>query len=147
MVFKFRFQQLLDISLFEEDEIKNRLTAKNAQIAEITAKINKYKEDYERNIAERAEEMSKGHFEKFQMYEPYLNVIIKYKLFFENELEVQERQKQKIMTELLEKQKTRKTYEILRERDFENFRKEMFKLEQKVLDEFGKKSILTLDDE
>ncbi len=70
MVFKFRFQQLLDISLFEEDEIKNRLTAKNAQIAEITAKINKYIEDYERNIAERAEEMSKGHFEKFQMYEP-----------------------------------------------------------------------------
>ena len=51
------------------------------------------------------------------------------------------------MTELLEKQKTRKTYEILRERDFESFRKEMFKREQKVLDEFGKKSILTLDDE
>ena len=43
MVFKFRFQQLLDISLFEEDEIKNRLTAKNAQIAEITARLTNMK--------------------------------------------------------------------------------------------------------
>lgn len=147
MVFQFRFQQLLDIALFEEDEIKNRLTAKNAQIAEITAKIEKFKDDYERNIAERAEEMRIGNFEKFQMYEPYLNVILKSKSFFENELEVQERQKQKIMAELIEKQKTRKTYEILRERDFESFKKEMLKREQKILDEFGKKSPLTINDE
>ena len=144
MVFKFRFQQLLDISLFEEDEIKIDLR-QNAQIAEITAKINKYEEDYERNIAERAEEMSKVILKSFKcMSLPKmlfnLNYFLKTSLKFKSD-------KNKNNDGTIRKTENQKTYEILRERDFENFRKEMFKLEQKVLDEFGKKSILTLDDE
>jgi flagellar export protein FliJ len=147
MRFIFRFQQLLDIALFEENEVKNRLAAKNAQIAEIENKIAELTKNYDDAIYERAQEINSGNFENFHLYGPYLNVISRSKVYYENELEVQERQREKIMSEFLEKQRSRKTYETLKERDMATHKKEMLKKEQKVLDEFGKKSLLTLEEE
>ena len=41
------------------------------------------------------------------------------------------------MQELVEKQRNRKTFEKLREADEAKYKKEMLKLQQKQLDEFG----------
>jgi flagellar export protein FliJ len=147
MKFSFRFQQLLDIALFEENEVKNRLAAKNAQIAEIENKIAELTKNYDDAIYERAQEINSGNFENFHLYGPYLTVISKSKVYYQNELEVQERQRQKIMSEYIEKQRSRKTYETLKERDLVAHKKEMLRKEQKVLDEFGKKSMLSLEEE
>ena len=68
----------------------------------------------------------------------------KSEIFYTDEMELQQKQREKIMAELLEKQRNRKTYEKLREADEAKYKKEMLKKEQKQLDEFAsrKKSSL-----
>ncbi len=147
MKFVFRFQQLLDIALFEENEVKNRLAAKNAQVAEIENKITELSDNYEKAIYERSQEINEGNFDNFHLYGPYLSVISRSKVYYENELRIQVQQRDKIMDEYLEKRRSRKTYETLKERDLASHKKEELKKEQKVLDEFGKKSLLSLEEE
>lgn len=145
--FNFRFQQLLDIASFEEDGIKNRLTAKNLEIAELENKIQKYIDDHDNALKEQEHDLMNGNFEKVQLYPAYLAVLKKSQVFYEKERDRQIKQREKIMEELLEKQRQRKTYEVLKEKDLNSFKKEQLKKEQKILDEFGKKSVLTLDEE
>ena len=52
-------------------------------------------------------------------------------------MELQQKQRAKIMDELLEKQRNRKTFEKLREADEAKYKKEMLKKQQKQLDEFA----------
>ena len=68
----------------------------------------------------------------------------KSEIFYSDEMELQQKQREKIMAELLEKQRNRKTYEKLREADEAKYKKQMLKLQQKQLDEFAsrKKSSL-----
>lgn len=144
MAFVFRLNQLLQIAIHEENEVKDRLARKDGQIAELAAKIQKYKDDQDAALIQQHQDLLAGDISKVQMYPAYLNMLKKSEIFYTDEMELQQKQREKIMAELLEKQRNRKTYEKMREADEAKYKKEMLKKEQKQLDEFAsrKKSSL-----
>ncbi len=137
MAFVFRFQQLLQICLHEENEVKGRLAKKDGQIAEVNLKIKQLKKDYDEALEQQSLDLQAGDIVKVQMYPLYLRGLQRGWEFQEEELERLEKQRQKIVEELLEKQRNRKTYEKMREADEAGYKKEMLKREQKKLDEYG----------
>ena len=144
MAFVFRLNQLLQIAIHEENEVKDRLARKDGQIAQLAAKIQKYKDDQEAALIQQQQDLLAGDLSKVQMYPAYLNMLKKSEIFYTDEMELQQKQREKIMAELLEKQRNRKTFEKLREADEAKYKKQMLKLQQKQLDEFAsrKKSSL-----
>ena len=145
--FTFRFQQLLDIAFFEEDEVKNRLSAKNAQIAELDAKIQGIINTRENALKQQEIDLQEGNIDKVKLYPNYLMVLQNQQKNVEKERDLQIEQRDKIMSELIEKQRQRKTYEILKEKDLAAFNKENLRQEQKILDEFKNRLGSDLGDE
>ncbi len=137
MAFIFRFQQILQICLHEENEVKMRLAKKDGQIAEVNLRIKKFKDDYNAALEQQTIDLQAGDIMKVQMYPAYLNTLQRSWEFEEEEVERLEKQREKILEELLEKQRNRKTYEKMRENDEMQYKKEMLKREQKKLDEYG----------
>ncbi len=147
MAFVFKLQQLLQIALHEENEVKNRLARKDGQIAELVQKIQKYIDDQDVAIKDQTIAVEAGNIMEAQMYPLYLNSLRKSQKFYENELALQQKQRQKIMEELMEKQRKRKTFEKMREAEEAKYKKEMLKKQQKQLDEFGSRKKPTLTEE
>lgn len=137
MAFKFRFQQILQICIHEENEVKNQLAKKDGQIAEANAQIKKFKNDYAQALHDKIGDLQQGNMVKLQMYPAYLARLKKSWEFQEEELERLHKQREKIMNELMEKRRNRKTYEKMREKDEIIWKKEQQKREQRNLDEFG----------
>ena len=144
MAFVFRLNQLLQIAIHEENEVKDRLARKDGQIAELAAKIQKYKDDQQNALIQQQQDLLAGDISKVQMYPAYLNMLKKSEIFYTDEMELQQKQREKIMEELKEKQRNRKTLEKLREADKAKYKKEMLKKQQKMLDEFGSRKRNTL---
>jgi len=143
MAFVFRFQQILQICIHEEDEVKGRLARKDGQIAEVNAKIQKYKDEYDQALEQKIVDLSNGDMQKVQMYPAYLARLQQSWEYEEEERERLEIQRQKILAELMEKRRNRMTYEKILEKDAANYKKEQLKREQKRLDEFGNRQKLT----
>ena len=68
MAFQFKLHQLLQIALHEENEVKNRLAKKDAQIAELATKIQSFKDQQVQAVEEQQQAMFAGDFMKVQMY-------------------------------------------------------------------------------
>ncbi|MDD2997764.1 MAG: flagellar export protein FliJ [Erysipelotrichia bacterium] len=137
MAFVFRFQQILQICLHEENEVKGRLAKKDGQIAETNALIKKYKSEYAEALEQKIIDLQAGNMLKLQMYPAYLMRLQRSWEYQEEEQERLEKQRQKILEELIEKRKNRKTYEKMRENDEACYKKELLKKEQKRLDEYA----------
>lgn len=137
MAFVFRFEQVLQICLHEENEVKSRLAKKDGQIAEVNAKIKKFRQEYDQALEQKVIDLSSGDMQKVQMYPAYLSRLQRSWEYEEEELERLEVQRQKILDELMEKRRNRMTYEKMREKDEAVYKKEQLKKEQKRLDEFG----------
>lgn len=137
MAFVFRFQQLLRIAEHEENEVKNRLAKKDGQIANENREIDKFKEEFNQALEQQSFDLQQGDMVKLQMYPAYLARLQKSWEFHEEELERLEKQREKIILELLEKRKNRKTYDIMKENDKKAYIKEQQKKDQARLDEFG----------
>ncbi|OGK05597.1 MAG: flagellar export protein FliJ [Candidatus Riflebacteria bacterium GWC2_50_8] len=137
MAFVFRFQQILQICLHEENEVKTRLAQKDGQIAGIKAEIKKFKDEYAQALDNKILDLQAGNMTKVQMYPAYLARLQRAWEFNEEELERLEKQRQKIVDELMVKRRSRMTYEKMREKDEAAYTKEMLKKEQKKLDEYG----------
>lgn len=137
MSFVYRFQQILQICIHEENEVKGRLAKKDWQIADANAQIKKFKNDYAQALEQKLIDLQAGDVIKVQMYPNYLALLQRSWEYQEEELERLEKQRQKILAELLEKRRNRKTYEKMRENDEARYKKEMLKKEQRKLDEYG----------
>jgi flagellar FliJ protein len=137
MAFVFRFQQILQICIHEENEVKNQLARKDGQIAEVKALIQNYRDEHAEALVNQTEDLKRSDMLKLQMYPAYLSRLNKSREFQEEELERLEKQRERILQELTAKRKNRRTYEKLREKDELVWRKEMQKKEQRNLDEFG----------
>lgn len=137
MAFVFRFQQILQICIHEENEVKNQLAKKDGQIADTNAQIKKFKDEYSQALEEKIVDLQTGNMMKIQLYPAYLARLQKSWEFSEEELERLIKQREKILQELMEKRRNRKTYEKMRENDELAWRKEQQKREQRNLDEFG----------
>ena len=117
MAFQFKLHQLLQIALHEENEVKNRLAKKDAQIAELATKIQDFKDQQTQAVEEQQKAMFAGDFMKVQMYPTYIKSLKKSEDFYTNEMQLQQKQRAKIMAEYLEKQRKRKTFEKMQEVD------------------------------
>ena len=137
MSFVFRFKQLLQICIHEENEVKNRLAQKDGQIAEIKASIRKLKEEHAQALKNKTEDLKNGNMIQIQMYPAYLKRLQNTWEYHEEEIERLEKQRAQILEELIEKRKNKKTYEKMKEKDELAWKKEQHKKEQKRLDEFG----------
>ena len=137
MKFKFRFQQILQICLHEENEVKNQLAKKDGQIAEANAEIKKLKDECSQALENKMQDLQRGDMLKLRLYPAYLARLQRSWEFHEEELERLMKQREKIMQELLEKRRNRKTYEKMKEKDELAWKKEQQKREQKNLDEFS----------
>ncbi|MBU1108841.1 MAG: flagellar export protein FliJ [Candidatus Riflebacteria bacterium] len=149
MAFVFRFKQLLQICLYEENEVKARLAKKDGQINETKAEIKKFKDEYDQGLEHKAVDLLSGDMMRVQMYPAYLARLQRSWEYHEEELERLEKQRQKIFDELMIKRRSRMTYEKMQEKDEAAYKKEMLKKEQKKLDEYGnraKKAAGDLDD-
>lgn len=146
MAFVFRFQQILQICLHEENEVKTRLAQKDGQIAGIKAEIKKFKDEYDQALEQKILDLQAGAMTKVQMYPAYLLRLQRAWEFNEEELERLEKQRQKIVDELMIKRRSRMTYEKMREKDEAAYTKEMLKKEQKKLDEYGNRIRKTAGD-
>lgn len=144
MAFVFKLHQLLNIALHEEEEAKNRLAQKDGQIAELTQKIQKFADDQEKALIEQRDALLSGDMASVQMYPPYLALLKKQQTFYEDEKARQLKQREKIMQELLQKQRKRKTFEKMQDADRAKYNKEQQKKQQKILDEFGSRKRNTL---
>lgn len=144
MAFEFKLRQLLQIALHEENEVKNRLAKKDAQIAELATKIQSFKDQQTQALAEQQQAMFSGDLMKVQMYPPYIQSLKKSEDFYTNEMQLQQKQRAKIMAEYVEKQRKRKTFEKMEEVDRAKYTKQMQKKEQARLDEFGGRKRNTL---
>lgn len=137
MAFIFKLQQLLQVALHEENEVKNLLAKKEAQIAELEEKIQKYKDDQTQAFENQQQDLLAGDLAKVQMYPAYMKLLKKSEDFYANEKQLQEKQREKIMAELQEKHRNRRTFEKMREVEEAKYKKEMLKRQQIALDEFG----------
>ncbi len=137
MAFVFRFQQILQICLHEENEVKGRLAIKDGQIAETNAQIKNYKDEYDEGLVSQGLDLQAGDMQKIRMYPAYLARLQKSWEYYEEELERLQAQRQKIVDELMIKRRNRMTYEKIREKDETVYKKEMLKKEQKRLDEYA----------
>ncbi len=140
MAFVFRFQQLLQICIHEENEVKNRLAKKDGQIAELNLEVKKLKDEYQAGLEKKSEDLLSGNMANLQFYPAYFARLRKSWEFHEEELERLHKQRERILEELVEKRKNRNTYEKMKEKDQLKFKKEQQKKEQKRLDEFGSRS-------
>lgn len=147
MAFVFRFQQILQICLHEENEVKNRLAQKDGQMAEVRIEIKKFRDEYAQALEQQVIDLQAGDMAKFQMYPAYLARLQRAWEFQEEELERLEKQRQKIVDELMVKRRNRMTYEKMREKDEAVYTREMLKKEQKRLDEYGNRSKKTAGDD
>lgn len=103
MAFIFRFQQILQICLHEENEVKNRLAQKDGQMAEVRAEIKKLRDEYAQALEQQVIDLQAGNMTKFQMYPAYLARLQRAWEYQEEELERLEKQRQKIVEELMVK--------------------------------------------
>lgn len=137
MAFVFHFQQILEICIHEENEVKTRLAMKDGQINAVKAEISKFKDEYAQALEQKALDLQAGEMMRVQMYPAYLTRLQRAWEYQEEELERLEKQRQKIFDELMIKRRNRMTYEKMREKDEAAYKKEMLKKEQKRLDEYG----------
>ena len=66
----------------EENEVKNRLAKKDAQIAELATKIQSFKDQQTQALAEQQQAMFSGDLMKVQMYPPYIQSLKKSEDFY-----------------------------------------------------------------
>ncbi|HOT28285.1 MAG TPA: flagellar FliJ family protein [Candidatus Ozemobacteraceae bacterium] len=137
MAFRFRFQQLLNIAIHDEDAVKARLAVKDGQIAEAEAQIQKYIDEYNIGLEAKAIDLLAGRMDQVRMYPLFLARLANARSFYEEERDRLMEQRAKIVVELNEKRRVRKTYERILERDRKRYVTREQKLEQKRLDDFA----------
>jgi len=85
MAFRFRFQQLLNIAVHDEDAVKTRLAIKDGQIAETEAQITKYIHEYNEALEAKAVDLLAGRMDQVRMYPMFLSRLMNARSFYEEE--------------------------------------------------------------
>ncbi len=136
--FKFTLQTLLNIEVALEKEKKNELAMINAEIA----RLNDQKDEFSQSITEAMQysfrTMEIGDLMNTENYTRYLK-----KCIVDTELEIAVKQDERSVAqaELIECMRKRKTYERLREKQLEIYKKEIEAENAKNIDDFVSASI------
>ncbi len=137
MPFSYRFQHLLRLAEHEEEEVRRRLAVKDGQIAAVEAEIRKIQLERQLGLEAKAVDLLAGAMEKVRLYPAYFLRLQNREDYQNEELERLRKQREKIAQEMAEKRQVRKTYEKIRERDENLYKKEEQRRDQKRMDEFA----------
>ncbi len=137
MAFRFKFDQLLRLAVHNETEVKTRLAIKEGQIAEIDSMIANLESEYANGVEEKVQDLLAGRMERVRMYAVYFQRLLNTKEFHREERVRLVSQRDKILAELMEKRRVRKTYEKIREREEKKFVKKEQARDQKRMDDFA----------
>ncbi len=135
--FKYKFDRLLDIRTYQERQKQFEFASvlsKYLKTKNIIDTSNELRTEYLLNSKEHVRSLDldylvlrdKARLGLSNRAKSYMNLLKEQKFIVEKEREV-----------LIEASKKKKTLEILKEREFEKYQKEMFKVENEELDEIG----------
>jgi len=131
--FKFTLQALLNIEVALEKEKKNELALINAEIARLEEQKVQYGKDMMQAMQYSFRTMDIGDLINTENYTKYLKKCI---VDTELEIAVKEDEKNIAQAELIECMRKRKTYERLKEKQFEKYKKEVAVEEAKIIDDY-----------
>lgn len=136
MAYKFKFQRILDTKEIVENAKKGEMAEKNKQISEVNIEIENLDNEYLRYKDEYNAKLQDG-LNVFEMRIMNMNM----KMFEDkrqrltSKLEVLNQELEKIKGEYIEVMKDRKSFENLKEKDFEKHLEKERKEEEKLIDE------------
>lgn len=136
MAYKFKFQRILDTKEIVENAKKGEMAEKNKQISEVNIEIENLDNEYLRYKDEYNSKLQDG-LNVFEMRIMNMNM----KMFEDkrqrltSKLEVLNQELEKIKGEYIEVMKDRKSFENLKEKDFEKHLEKERKEEEKLIDE------------
>jgi flagellar export protein fliJ len=135
--YKFRLQKILDVKEKEEDNKKNEVGKVNAEIAVVKTELEQIYKELEENGIKREKKNRQGasiqEVLELNKYCEYLkNIAIKKK---EKELQGLQEKLTIKKQEYMDSRKQRKSYETLKDKDYQKFVQKEAKEEEKVIDE------------
>ncbi len=132
----YRLQSLINVKEKLEEQKKNELAVQNNKLSKEKEILNDFYLELN-SVLEEQEIKQATKINAFQVQQ-YISYIDKLKVEIEKQIEivkVEEKKAEEIRLELLEFTKAKKSLEILKERDYENYLEEEKKAEQKIVDE------------
>ncbi len=134
--FKFRLEKLLKIKKQEEKQLQGEFFNLKNELYEIERKIEKKKKEIDNSFLLLKKEKRSG-VDFIEKWQRYISLLKSEKRKLENQKNQKNTEVQEKMNELLEKIKERKSVEILREKKFQAYLKELNKEEQNFIDEIN----------
>lgn len=136
MKYKFKFQRILDVKENQEENKKNQIAEVRAKIAELDSKVNELemmKQDWSNSLKNS---LDKGlTIKEIREAKQYEEAIDKRIIQVKKEIEVQEIILEKKREEYLELRKEKKSFESLKEKDFDRHKYEEMKKEEALVDQ------------
>lgn len=136
MNYKFRFQKILDLKEKQEDEKKNQISNLIKEIKEKEEEIEKTEKDIKNKEKEMNEKRKAGAtIMDIRTSNQYLNFLKGKKIKLEFDLSALNSNLVKKREEYLELRKEKKSYESLKEKDYEKFKYKESKQEEQLIDQ------------
>jgi flagellar FliJ protein len=134
--FKFRLEKFLSIKKQEEKQLQGEFFKLKNELYDIEKKIEKKNKEIEESFSLLRSEVM-GNITFIEKWQRYISLLKLEKRELENLKEQKNIEVENKMAELLNKIKERKSVEILREKKFEAYLKELNKEEQNFIDEIN----------
>ena len=137
MAYKFRLQKVLDVKEKEEDNKKNEMSLVNFEIEKAKKQLEELYDELEENSKQRQDKNSSGssiqELLELNKYIDYLkNTAIKQKI---EEIENLQKKLEDKKEEFIDIRRQRKSYENLKDKDYQKFLEKETKDEEKIIDE------------
>ena len=137
MAYKFRLQKVLDVKEKEEDNKKNEMSLVNFEIEKVKKQLEELYDELEKSSKQRQDKNSSGssiqELLELNKYIDYLkNTAIRQKI---EEIENLQKKLEDRKEEFIDIRRQRKSYENLKDKDYQKFLEKETKDEEKIIDE------------
>ena len=137
MAYKFRLQKVLDVKEKEEDNKKNEMSLVNFEIEKAKKQLEELYDELEKSSKQRQDKNSSGssiqELLELNKYIDYLkNTAIRQKI---EEIENLQKKLEDRKEEFIDIRRQRKSYENLKDKDYQKFLEKETKDEEKIIDE------------
>ncbi|EJP21459.1 flagellar export protein FliJ [Peptostreptococcaceae bacterium AS15] len=137
MAYKFRLQKVLDVKEKEEDNKKNEMSLVNFEIEKAKKQLEELYDELEKSSKQRQDKNSSGssiqELLELNKYIDYLkNTAIRQKI---EEIENLQKKLEDRKEEFIDIRRQRKSYENLKDKDYQKFLEKESKDEEKIIDE------------
>lgn len=138
MGYKFTYQKILDVRNIQEDQKSTETASKQLELKEEQEELEKLHELKTKHVNGNGEKTNSNPHEML-LNDSYLNQVNNKLENQQQEVAKKESELKKKKAELIEASKSKKIMDKLKEADFQNYKKEEDRKDQKDLDEIGAK--------